>query len=104
MPNPLYDALFAPLIGRQSPFLILPDGTTGWVPSWYLSFESSDDAAVVGLIDQLQNAPKTYTVVSGDSLSKIAKAKGTTVTALKALNGLSGDLILVGQVLHLPQG
>ena len=27
MPNPLYDALFAPLIGRQSPFLILPDGT-----------------------------------------------------------------------------
>lgn len=27
MPNPLYDALFAPLIGRQSPFLILPDGS-----------------------------------------------------------------------------
>jgi len=26
MPNPLYDALFAPLAGRDTPFLILPDG------------------------------------------------------------------------------
>ena len=28
MPNPLYDALFAPLKTRETPFLILPDGTT----------------------------------------------------------------------------
>ena len=28
MPNPLHDALFAPLKGRQTPFLILPDGAT----------------------------------------------------------------------------
>ena len=28
MPNPLFDALFAPLAGRETPFLILPDGRT----------------------------------------------------------------------------
>ncbi len=28
MPNPLYDALFAPLRGRSTPFLTLPDGQT----------------------------------------------------------------------------
>ncbi|MCB1346074.1 MAG: AMP-binding protein, partial [Rhodobacteraceae bacterium] len=27
MPNPLYDALFAPLIERRSALVILPDGT-----------------------------------------------------------------------------
>ena len=26
MTNPLFDALFAPLAGRNDPFLILPDG------------------------------------------------------------------------------
>jgi hypothetical protein len=92
-------------VGDKNQFvrLILPDGTTGWVPSWYLSFEASDDPAVSGLIDQLNSQPKTYTVVGGDSLSKIAKRFDTTVNALKALNGLTSDLILVDQVLHLPQ-
>lgn len=45
---------------------------------------------------------KTYTVVSGDTLSRIASSNGTTVTAIKELNGLTGDSIYVGQVLELP--
>jgi murein DD-endopeptidase len=45
---------------------------------------------------------KTYTVVSGDNLTKIAKAHGTTVAALVKLNGIKDkNLINVGQVLKV---
>lgn len=47
---------------------------------------------------------KTHTVRSGDSLSAIAVRYGTTVKALKRVNDLAGDKILVGQVLTLPDG
>jgi nucleoid-associated protein YgaU len=46
---------------------------------------------------------RTYTVQSGDTLSKIAAKFGTTVVVLKALNDISNaDVIQVGQVLQLP--
>ena len=41
----------------------------------------------------------TYKVVKGDTLSKIAKKKKTTVTNLKKLNKLKSNLIFVGQKL-----
>jgi len=44
----------------------------------------------------------TYTVKSGDSLTKIAHANGTTVKALRAANDLKTDKIKVGQKLKLP--
>jgi murein DD-endopeptidase MepM/ murein hydrolase activator NlpD len=45
---------------------------------------------------------KTYTVVKGDNLTKIAKAHGTTVAALVKLNGIKDkNLILIGQVLKV---
>lgn len=43
----------------------------------------------------------TYSVVSGDTLSGIAKKYKTTVTNLKKWNNLSSDLILVGQKLSI---
>ncbi|GIN69680.1 D-gamma-glutamyl-meso-diaminopimelic acid endopeptidase CwlS [Bacillus sp. J14TS2] len=43
----------------------------------------------------------TYKVVSGDTLSGIAAKYGTTVSKLKSQNGLSSDLIRVGQVLKV---
>ncbi len=44
----------------------------------------------------------TYTVRSGDTLSSIAAAAGTTVASLVALNGIAdANLIYVGQVLAL---
>ncbi|MDR4434551.1 C40 family peptidase [Bacillus tequilensis] len=47
------------------------------------------------------SSSSTYKVKSGDSLSKIAKQYGTTVSELKKLNGLKSDLIRIGQVLKL---
>lgn len=43
-----------------------------------------------------------YKVVSGDSLSVIAKRNGTTVDQIKQLNHLTSDVIYVGQILKIP--
>jgi len=43
-----------------------------------------------------------YTVRSGDSLSSIAASQGTTVSALKEANELTGNTILIGQELVIP--
>ena len=44
----------------------------------------------------------SVTVKSGDTLTSIAKRNGTSVSALRSANGLTGDLIRVGQKLNLP--
>ena len=45
---------------------------------------------------------QVYRVVSGDSLSKIAKQYDVSVSAIKATNGLSSDTILIGRELLIP--
>jgi len=44
----------------------------------------------------------TYTVKSGDNLSKIAKKNGVSLKALRAANSLTTDHIKVGQKLSIP--
>ncbi|MBI5397645.1 MAG: LysM peptidoglycan-binding domain-containing protein [Verrucomicrobia bacterium] len=44
----------------------------------------------------------THSVGKGDTLSGIAHKYGTTVTAIKGANNLSGDVIRVGQKLKIP--
>lgn len=47
-------------------------------------------------------APKVYTIKSGDTLGKIARANKTTVAALQKLNGIkNANLIKVGQKIKL---
>ena len=44
-----------------------------------------------------------YTVRKGDNLSRIAVKYRTSVSALRRANGISGDLIRIGQVLKIPR-
>lgn len=44
-----------------------------------------------------------HTVVSGDSLYKIAQKYNTTVDEIKRLNNLTSDLLSIGQVLKVPE-
>ncbi len=44
-----------------------------------------------------------YTVRAGDTLWAIARTYGTTVDAIQKLNGLTGDVINIGQVLKIPR-
>lgn len=48
--------------------------------------------------------PGTYTVKRGDSLSEVAERFGITLSEIKRLNRLDGNVIHVGQTLVLPGG
>lgn len=66
---------------------------------------SSGQPATRGLPGELgAPAARTHRVVAGDTLSKIARRYGTTVSTLRAANGISGDLIRVGDTLKIPGG
>ncbi len=60
-----------------------------------LSFNESDFKD----FDLSAGTSSTYTVVRGDTLYRIAKNNGVTVTDLKNWNNLSGNIISVGQKL-----
>lgn len=69
-------------------------------------------AALRSIMDALdvKNSPdktsdpigKIYKVKAGDSLEKIARANATTIKAIKELNNLANDRIVVGQTLKMP--
>lgn len=46
---------------------------------------------------------KYYSIVSGDSLWKTAKAFGVSIDAIKSANALESDVVVVGQKLTIPQ-
>ena len=54
------------------------------------------------VIPTTTSATRTYTVKSGDSLWKIASIYGVSVNALKQANGLTSDLLSIGQILVIP--
>ena len=51
----------------------------------------------------MSSSSSTYTVVKGDTLSKIAKQFNTTIQELKKLNNLTSDFLQIGQVLFIPE-
>ncbi|MHC5217642.1 glucosaminidase domain-containing protein [Enterococcus sp. LJL128] len=68
-------------------------GTAGY--SYYST--AAENQAVIYAESGISN----YTVNSGDTLWGIAESYGLTVDQLMALNGLSSDMITVGQVLEV---
>lgn len=70
-----------------------------------LSTDNIDINQILKIPDKRIDTPTTnvYTVKSGDTLSEIAQTFGITVTALKAANNLTSDMIYVDQKLTIPQ-
>ena len=54
--------------------------------------------------DDIDNQYGTYIVQSGDTLYKIAKRYGMTVSQLMAINNLEGSSLRIGQVLKVNSG
>lgn len=48
------------------------------------------------------NGYKSYRIKAGDNLEKIAKQNNTTIKAIKEINKLANDRIVVGQTIYLP--
>jgi LysM repeat protein len=63
-----------------------------------LTIPAQDSSTDTGL----PTPTRSYTVVAGDSLSRIAGRFGTTAAWLRQKNRISGDLIVPGQVLVVP--
>lgn len=106
IPAPVQDGVFGSktrqaVIAFQQRIGLTPDGIVGpltWTALYntYLGIEQNVPPTVPG------NPVSEYVVQAGDSLWLIARQFGTTVEALKSLNGLTGDLIQIGQVLKIP--
>lgn len=79
---------------------------TGGPTSSACVLSSSSSGSVVSPCDTTTAASAaggaTYTVQRGDTLYRISRKYGTTVEAIKAANGLTSDIIKVGQVLIIP--
>jgi len=58
--------------------------------------------ATTGMAASSMGGEEIYTVRSGDTLTKIAKAHGTTVKAIESANNLTTTQIKVGQKLKMP--
>lgn len=82
--------------GQPHPYhLVAVSGKGSTVYGWVNSSDIAGKAT--------STKAKTYKVVKGDTLSKIAKQYGTTVDTLVKLNGIKNkNLIYVGQIIKLP--
>lgn len=69
-----------------------------------LRIPAGGEEASVPSAPSVATSGETYSVRSGDTLGAIAARHGTTVSALRSANNISGDRIMVGQKLKLPAG
>ena len=69
----------------------------------YIKFADAVVTAVSNYIDIPYELGNVYIVKEGDSLYSIAQKYNTTVDELRKLNGLTSNIINVGQILKLPE-
>ncbi len=106
IPAPTQDGIFGSgtkqsVIAFQQAMQLNPDGIVGQL-TWNALYETYRGIG--------QNVPSPgpgtdtieYVVKSGDSLWLIAQRYQTTVDAIKRLNGLTSDMLRIGQVLKIP--
>lgn len=87
------------VIAFQNQMRLSPDGVVG-ARTWNALYD-----AYRGIGENISPPGSTsfsYTVKSGDTLWMIARRFGTTVNEIMKLNGLTSDLLRVGQVLQIP--
>jgi LysM repeat protein len=86
---------------------VTPSGSTSSTPKKTVASSSSAKKKSTPSKSTVKTTGKKssgsrYSVSKGDTLSSIARKKGTSVAKIKAANGLSSDLIRVGQSLKIP--
>ncbi len=101
VPAPAQDGIFGnetrrAVIAFQQTMGLDPDGFVGPL-TWKALYETYQ-----GIGQNTPGAGKTYVVQPGDSLWLISRKYNTTVDAIKRLNGLTSDVIMIGQVLRIP--
>lgn len=106
VPAPAQDGVFGSgtqqsVTAFQRAMQLTPDGMVG-PQTWRALYE-----VYQGIEQNIPSVgPETgsfeYTVRAGDSLWLIANKYGTTVEAIKRLNGLTSDLLNIGQTLKIP--
>lgn len=106
IPAPAQDGIFGSgtrqsVIAFQQIMGLQADGIVGAL-TWKTLYD-----AYLGIVQNIpsqkpETGTSTYVVQAGDSLWLIAQRYQTTVDAIKRLNGLTSDLINVGQILKIP--
>ena len=89
------------VIAFQQLMRLNPDGIVG-PATWSALYDT-----YLGILENTPSAPDSgtieYTVQPGDTLWLLSRRFNTTVDAIKALNGLTSDLLSIGQVLQIPE-
>jgi LysM repeat protein len=91
-----------PTPSPNQPAAVAPTPDSGLQPSLT---KTHQPAATIANdhIASTSHSDTLYVIKPGDTLTRIAKAHGTTVKALKAANSLTNDRIVVGARLKIPE-
>ena len=87
------------VVAFQNEMRLSPDGIVG-PRTWNALYDT-----YLGIGDNVSppgSGSFAYTVKSGDTLWLLARRFNTTVDAIMRLNGLTSDLLNIGQVLQIP--